>query len=165
MRRKKILTLFSLILSPSQSNSNLNFPWLQMQELVSWNHKMTTKPMFWPFLLGFLPITAYHMPFSMAAGKPSARGCWQVTESAVCAWAEAQGTKHHRGTHSIRDLFLLLSKWLQPGNLGGAWDPATLLLPPLSRQWASFMAEKETAAKRKGLKDKGPSWKCHLFEF
>lgn len=99
-----------------------------MRELVSWNHKMTTKPMLWPFLLGFLPITAHHTPFPMAMEKPSARVCWQVIESAVCTRAEAQGTDYHMGTHRITDLLLLLLKWLRFGNLGGAWDSATLPL-------------------------------------
>lgn len=82
MQKNGISTLFSFILSLSQRNSNLNFAWLQMQELVSWNSKMTTKECFDHFFLDSFPSLSSIWPclWQLRNQMPELIGRWLKVE-------------------------------------------------------------------------------------
>lgn len=134
----------------------------------NWFHETIRWPLnqcFDHFFLGTFPSLPTTCPFQwqQRSQVPEVAGRWLKV-----LFAPEQKPREPSITEELTELEIYFFCYPNDFDLGiwvmlGTLQPSSF--PPLSRQWASFMAEKETAAKRKGLEDKGPSWKCHLFEF
>lgn len=133
-----------------------------MQELISWNPEMTTHQHFDCFFLGFFLCLPTPCSFLWQLRSQG----WELPRRWVTVRPTPEQKDRELNTYRIKDLFLLLLKWLRLWNLGLLGNEIFKLcsFSSLCREWASSEAGKETSVKRKSSKDKSPCWECHFLE-